>query len=56
MPYTLMVPQRANAAGEGTGTSSCRRDVSRWRDRSGGMLDAHGIVRDVFVEIREDQQ
>jgi hypothetical protein len=34
----------------------CGRDVALRRVRSGGMLDAHRMVRDVFMEIRQDQQ
>jgi hypothetical protein len=34
-----------------SGGASCGR-----RGASGWMLDAYGMVRDVFVEIREDQQ
>jgi hypothetical protein len=34
----------------------CGRDVGFRGVRSGGMLDAHGMVRDVFMEIRQDQQ
>src|ERR1700690_2637006 len=54
MPYTLMVRQRAKR-GKG-GTVPRRRDVPRRRGSLGWMLDAHGMVRDVFVQIREDQQ
>jgi hypothetical protein len=55
MPYTLMDTQRANVSDSATVSRSCnapcgRRVSSRW------MLDAHGMVRNIFVEIREDQQ
>jgi hypothetical protein len=55
MPYTLMDTQRANAQDSATvwrsGDASGGRRVS-----SGRMLDAYGMMCDVLVEIREDQQ
>jgi len=54
MPYTLMVRKLARG-GEGD-TVSRRRDAPRRRGSLGWMLDAHGMVRDVFVQIRKDQQ
>ena len=54
MPYTLMDIQHAGAGDAGTILRHC--NVRRERAISGGMLDAHGMVRDIFVEIREDQQ
>jgi len=54
MPYALMDMQCAGAAEAATILPS--RGVPSGRVKSGGMLDAHGMVRDVFVQIREDQQ
>jgi len=55
MPYTLMDTQWANAGDSAAvwrrGAASCGR-----QGRSGGMLDAYGMMRDVLVEIRENQQ
>jgi len=54
MPYTLMDTRRAGMGGAFTVSEAC--SVLGWRKSSGGVLDAHGMVRDVLVEIREDQQ
>jgi hypothetical protein len=51
MPYTLMDAQQGSAGG---GTTGCGRDVVLCAVRSSGMLDAHGMVGDVFMEIRQD--
>jgi hypothetical protein len=54
MPYPLMDMRQAIPGN--VGTISRGRNVPDRRARSGGMFDAHGMVRDVFVQIREDEQ
>jgi|HubBroStandDraft_6_1064221.scaffolds.fasta_scaffold05534_4 hypothetical protein len=51
MPYTLMDAQQGCAGG---GTTGCGCEVVLRAVRSSRMLDAHGMVRDVFMEIRQD--
>jgi hypothetical protein len=54
MPYTLMVRWQ----GDGGPDVTVSRNGEGWQPRTslGWMFDAHGMVRNIFVEIREDQQ